>query len=146
MQLDIEVSPPANTLTVHVVEGELSSNCVRSNFVELFSSHLSWCPVTDRQIVMHKSPSCISTGVLKKCLCYRNMDHFIYTMISLPRPSLGAGFLIAHGDFRLANNKCQVDVISTINQSAFLCTHRNRNTASPLLLSIPDIHDLKITS
>ncbi len=33
---------------------------------ELFYSHLSFGPVTDRQKVMHVSPPCISTVVLKK--------------------------------------------------------------------------------
>ena len=61
MQLDVEVSPPAN------FKGSLSA--LKQNAFPFIISRMNYCLVrffvTDRQNMMHKSPPCMGSGGLK---------------------------------------------------------------------------------
>ncbi len=69
MQLDIEVSPPANGAQMSNLQIHKLNHFLRYEF---WSSHELWSSEfwsshrrRDRQKVMHMSQPCISTGVLK---------------------------------------------------------------------------------
>ncbi len=74
MQLDVEVSPPASVIHLIYCNWWMAINCLRMdpnvngswdlNYCPVNFGPVSFGPVTDRQKAMHKSPPCISTGVL----------------------------------------------------------------------------------
>ncbi len=66
-QLDVEVSPPANIMTLRLTLAHMTLNSMTNcnSFLDMNYCPVNFCAVMDRRKEMHKSPPCISRGRLK---------------------------------------------------------------------------------